>query len=55
MQNFDIYNDIARRTGGDIYLGVVSPLERANPHLLKSLWNCWLLIKLKIKIKKQEQ
>lgn len=27
MNNFDIYNDIAMRTGGDIYVGVVGPVR----------------------------
>ena len=27
MENFDIYNDIAKRTGGDIYVGVVGPVR----------------------------
>lgn len=27
MENFEIYNDIAKRTGGDIYVGVVGPVR----------------------------
>ena len=27
MNNLDIYSDIARRTGGDIYIGVVGPVR----------------------------
>ena len=27
MKNFEIYNDIAQRTGGDIYIGVVGPVR----------------------------
>lgn len=27
MNNFEIYNDIAKRTGGDIYVGVVGPVR----------------------------
>ena len=27
MNNFDIYNDIAKRTDGDIYIGVVGPVR----------------------------
>lgn len=26
----DIYEDIAKRTGGDIYIGVVGPVEPEN-------------------------
>ena len=27
MEKFDLYNDIAIRTGGDIYVGVVGPVR----------------------------
>ena len=27
MKNFEIYNDIAERTSGDIYIGVVGPVR----------------------------
>ena len=27
MKNFEIYNDIAQRTSGDIYVGVVGPVR----------------------------
>ena len=27
MENFEIYNDIAKRTNGDIYVGVVGPVR----------------------------
>ncbi len=27
MKNFEIYNDIAERTGGDIYIGIVGPVR----------------------------
>ena len=27
MENFDIFRDIAERTGGDIYIGVVGPMR----------------------------
>ena len=27
MNNFDIYGDIAQRTNGDIYVGVVGPVR----------------------------
>lgn len=29
----DIYNDISRRTDGDIYIGVVGPVRTENLHL----------------------
>ncbi|MDD7457850.1 MAG: hypothetical protein PUK83_05435, partial [Clostridia bacterium] len=27
MSNFDLYKDIAERTNGDIYIGVVGPVR----------------------------
>ena len=27
MENFEIYNDIAKRTNGDIYIGIVGPVR----------------------------
>ena len=27
MEKYDIYKDIAKRTGGDIYIGVVGPVR----------------------------
>lgn len=37
----DIYSDIASRTDGDIYIGVVGPVGQANRPLLKGLWSLW--------------
>ncbi|MCL2169513.1 MAG: stage IV sporulation protein A [Defluviitaleaceae bacterium] len=35
MDNFDIYKDIADRTGGDIYLGVVGPVRTGKSTFIK--------------------
>ncbi len=35
MQNYDIYRDIATRTGGDIYIGVVGPVRSGKSTLIK--------------------
>ncbi len=35
MQNYDIYRDIANRTGGDIYIGVVGPVRSGKSTLIK--------------------
>ena len=35
----DIYNDISRRTDGDIYIGVVGPVRTGKS--TKDLWNRW--------------
>ena len=35
MENFDIYNDIAERTQGDIYVGVVGPVRTGKSTFIK--------------------
>ena len=35
MQKFDIYADIAKRTGGDVYLGVVGPVRAGKSTFVK--------------------
>lgn len=35
MQNYDIFSDIAERTGGDIYLGVVGPVRTGKSTFIK--------------------
>lgn len=35
MEQFDIYNDIAERTGGDIYIGVVGPVRTGKSTFIK--------------------
>ena len=35
MDYFDIYKDIAERTGGDIYLGVVGPVRTGKSTFIK--------------------
>jgi len=35
MEKFDIFNDIAERTGGDIYLGIVGPVRTGKSTFIK--------------------
>ncbi len=35
MENFDIYRDIAERTGGDVYVGVVGPVRTGKSTFIK--------------------
>ena len=35
MQHYDIYKDIAGRTGGDIYIGVVGPVRTGKSTFIK--------------------
>lgn len=34
----DIYSDISKRTGGDIYIGVVGPVRTGKSTFIKDLW-----------------
>ena len=33
MEERNVYQDISRRTDGDVYIGVVGPVRRENLHL----------------------
>ena len=55
MKDLRLYKDIATRTNGDIYIGVVGPVERESLHLLKNSWKNLLYLILKMKIDKKEQ
>ena len=35
MEKYDIYQDIAERTGGDIYIGVVGPVRTGKSTFIK--------------------
>jgi len=35
MQTFDIYEDIAKRTNGDVYVGVVGPVRTGKSTFIK--------------------
>ena len=37
MEAYDVYKDIAGRTGGDIYLGVVGPVRTGKSTFIKKL------------------
>ena len=39
MPEYDIYNDIASRTGGDLYLGVVGPVRTGKSTFIKNFMN----------------
>ena len=36
MNNYSIYQNIAERTGGDIYIGVVGPVRTGKSTFIKS-------------------
>ena len=37
MLEYNIYSDIAERTGGDLYLGVVGPVRTGKSTFIKNL------------------
>lgn len=41
MENRSIYQDIAMRTGGDIYLGLVGPVRTGKSTFIKNSWKHW--------------
>ena len=36
MEQFDLYRDIATRTGGDVYIGVVGPVRTGKSTFIKN-------------------
>ena len=54
MSNKNIYHDIAQRTGGDIYIGVVCPVRTGKSTLIKLILRSYNLNKGKITISNQD-
>ena len=51
MLNYDIYDDIAQRTGGDIYLGVVGPVRTGKSTFIKKFMELLILDRVEDKNK----
>ncbi|MEG0179772.1 MAG: stage IV sporulation protein A, partial [Oscillospiraceae bacterium] len=47
MEHNDIYKDIAARTGGDIYIGVVGPVRTGKSTFIKRFMELMILPKIK--------
>ena len=43
MKDFDLYNDISKRTGGEIYIGVVGPVRKGKATFLKRFMDILVL------------
>ncbi len=43
MEEFDIYKDIAERTGGDVYLGVVGPVRTGKSTFIKKFMDLFVI------------
>lgn len=53
MQKFDIYADVAKRTGGDVYLGVVGPVRAGKSTFVKRFAELMIMPYIAGKNKKQ--
>ncbi len=53
MEKYDIYNDIASRTEGDIYIGVVGPVRTGKSTFIKKFMEKMVLPNISSKLQKQ--
>ena len=53
MEKFDIYKDIAKRTNGDIYIGVVGPVRTGKSTFITKFMNLMVTPNIANKNKKQ--
>ena len=53
MGDFNIYKDIAERTQGDIYLGVVGPVRTGKSTFIKKFMDLMVIPKIENKYKKE--
>ena len=51
MEKFDLYRDIAERTDGDIYIGVVGPVRTGKSTLIKQFMDLLVLPNMKMALK----
>ncbi len=53
MEKFDIYKDIANRTGGDIYIGVVGPVRTGKSTFIRNFMEKLVIPNINNKLQKQ--
>ena len=53
MQSYDIYNDIAERTSGEIYIGVVGPVRTGKSTFVSKFMETLVIPNISGKNKKQ--
>ena len=44
MENLNLYQDIAKRTDGDIYVGVVGPVRTGKSTFIKNFMNFFIKV-----------
>ena len=47
MERFDLFRDIAERTGGDIYIGVVGPVRTGKSTFIKRFMDLMVIPNIK--------
>lgn len=52
MENINVYEDIAKRTDGDIYVGVVGPVRTGKSTFIKNFMDLLVIPISKMNIKK---
>lgn len=53
MEKYDIYKDIAKRTGGDVYIGVVGPVRTGKSTFITKFMQELVLPNITSKLHKQ--
>ena len=53
MENYSVYEDIANRTGGDIYIGVVGPVRTGKSMFITKFMEKFVLPNISNKLQKQ--
>ena len=53
MESQSIYRDIARRTGGDIYIGVVGPVRTGKSTFIKRFMESLVLPRMKSDLQRE--
>ena len=54
MENVGLYQDIAKRTDGDIYIGVVGPVRTGKSTFIKKFMDLLVIPNMIMNIKKKE-
>ena len=53
MENLNIYEDIAKRTQGDIYIGVVGPVRTGKSTFIKTFMDKMVIPRIENSFKKE--